>query len=38
MVDILDVIRGSQKKVNLEKLSTLCSKKSVWDHSDMDRK
>ena len=37
MADILDVIKGSQKKINIEKLSALCSKKNVWDYFDIER-
>lgn len=37
MADILDVIKGSQKKINIEKLSPLCSKKNVWDYFDIER-
>ena len=36
MPDILDIIKG-QPKINLEKLASLCSKKNVWDHSDISR-
>ena len=39
MADILDVIKGSQKKkkINLEKLKDLRSKKNVWDYFDIER-
>ena len=37
MADILEVIKSSQKKINLRKLPALCSKKTVWDYFDIEK-
>ena len=35
MADILNVIKGNLRQINMKKLADLCSKKNAWDHFKM---
>ena len=37
MAEILDAISRSHKKINVDRLSALCSKTPVWEYFDIDR-
>ena len=37
MADILNVIKGNSRQINMDKLADLCSKKNVWDHFEMSK-
>ena len=38
MADILNLIKGNLRQINMEKLADLCSKKNVRDHFKMSKK
>ena len=38
MADILNIIKGNSRQINMDKLADLCSKKNVWDHFKMTKK
>ena len=38
MADILNLIKGNLRQINMEKLAGLCSKRNVWDHFKMSKK
>ena len=37
MADILDAIKNTPRKINIEKLSALCSQRNVWDYFNIER-
>ena len=38
MADILNLIKGNLRQINMEKLADLCSKNNLWDHFKMSKK
>ena len=38
MADILNIIKGNLRQINMDKLADLCSKKNVWDYFKMNKK
>ena len=37
MTDILNIIKGNSRQINMDKFADICRKKKVWDHFKMSK-